>query len=66
MLNRNTTTQSLETLMSNILSRRRINRETQQMLMASLLGKAQLSGNEQAQVEKIFEAITQGRLKVID
>ena len=66
MLNSNAKTQSLESLMSNILSRRRINRETQRMLMTSLLGKAKLNSNEQAQVEQIFEAITQGRLRVID
>ena len=52
--------------MQTILNRRRINRETQQALMASLLGKAQLNSHEQAQVQKIFEAISQGRLRVID
>lgn len=66
MLSSKATTQSLENLMSNILSRRRISRETQRMLMDSLLGKAQLNSSEQAQVEKIFEALTQGRLRVID
>ncbi|MEM7062250.1 MAG: hypothetical protein AAF572_03705 [Cyanobacteria bacterium P01_B01_bin.77] len=66
MLNSNATTQSLESLMSNILSCRRITRETQRMLMSSLLGKAHLNNDEQAQVAKIFEAITQGRLRVID
>ena len=66
MLNSNAKTQSLESLMSNILSRRRISRETQRMLMDSLLGKAKLNNDEQAQVDKIFEAITQGRLRVID
>lgn len=66
MLNSNVATQSLESLMSNILSCRRINRETQRMLMTALLGKAQLNNDEQAQVAKIFEAITQGRLRVVD
>ena len=66
MLNRNATTQSLESLMQTILTRRRINRETQQALMASLLGKTQLNSHEQAQVQEIFEAINQGRLRVID
>ncbi len=67
MLNSNAKTQSsLESLMQTILTRRRINRETQQTLMASLLGKTQLNSHEQAQVEEIFEAITQGRLRVID
>ena len=66
MLNRNASTQSLESLMQTILTRRRINRETQQTLMASLLGKTQLNSNEQAQVQEIFEAINQGRLRVID
>ncbi|MEL7506991.1 MAG: hypothetical protein AAFN42_06625 [Cyanobacteria bacterium J06554_1] len=66
MLSRKTTTQSLESLMRSILSRRRINRETQHMLMQSLLGKHQLNSQEQEQVQKIFDAITQGRLRVID
>ncbi|MEM9977019.1 MAG: hypothetical protein AAF808_05260 [Cyanobacteria bacterium P01_D01_bin.2] len=66
MLSRTATTQSLESLMSNILSCRRLNRETQRMLMTLLLGKTQLNNQEQAQVEKIFEAISQGRLRVVD
>ncbi|MEM7793077.1 MAG: hypothetical protein AAF579_01330 [Cyanobacteria bacterium P01_C01_bin.118] len=66
MFKNNTKTQSLESLMKTILNRRRINRETQQMLMQSLLGKAHLNIQEQAQVQKIFEAINQGRLRVID
>lgn len=66
MLNSHVATQSLDTLMSNILSCRRITRENQRMLMSSLLGKDRLNNNEQAQVAKIFEAITQGRLRVID
>ncbi len=66
MLNRTPTTQSLESLMQMILTRRRLNRETQQTLMACLLGKSQLNSHEQAQVQEIFEAINQGRLRVID
>ncbi|MEO0736942.1 MAG: hypothetical protein AAFZ35_09070 [Cyanobacteria bacterium J06649_12] len=66
MLSRKTTTQPLDSLMRSILSRRRINRETQHVLMQSLLGKNQLNSQEQEQVQKIFEAITQGRLRVID
>lgn len=67
MLSSNTKTQSsLESLMQTILTRRRINRETQHTLMASLLRKTQLNSHEQEQVQEIFEAITQGRLRVID
>ena len=66
MLNSTVKAQSLENLISNILSCRRITRESQRILMASLLNKAQLNSNEQAQVDKIFEAITQGRLRVVD
>ena len=66
MLSRKTTTQPLDSLMRSILSRRRINRETQHVLMQSRLGKNQLNSQEQEQVQKIFEAITQGRLRVID
>ncbi|MBT9315727.1 hypothetical protein [Leptothoe spongobia] len=66
MLNGQTATQSLESLMRTILNRRRINRETQRMLMQSLLGKSNLNSQEQAWVQEIFEAINQGRLRVID
>ena len=66
MLKGQTATQSLESLMRTILNRRRINRETQNMLMQSLLGKTNLNSQEQAQVQEIFEAINQGRLRVID
>lgn len=66
MLNSGVKTQSLESLISNILRCRRITRETQNVLMTSLLNKSQLNSNEQAQVDKIFEAITQGRLRVVD
>ena len=66
MINGYKTTQSLESLMRTILNRRRINRETQRMLMQSLLGKAHLNSQEQAQVQEIFDAINQGRLRVID
>ncbi|MBT9313748.1 hypothetical protein [Leptothoe kymatousa] len=66
MLNPTPKTQSLESLMSNILRCRRITRANQRMLMASLLNKAQLNSDEQAQVNKIFEAITHGRLRVVD
>ena len=66
MLSRKQTTQSLESLMKSILNHRRINRETQRMLMTSLLGKNQLNSQELEQVQKIFEAITQGSLRVVD
>lgn len=66
MLSRQQKTQSLESLMKSILNHRRINRETQRMLMASLLGKNQLNSQELEQVQKIFEAITQGSLRVVD
>lgn len=66
MLNSTVKTQSLESLMKNILRCRRMTRESQRMLMELLLNKAQLNNNEQAQVDKIFEAITQGRLRVVD
>ncbi|MEA5462121.1 hypothetical protein [Leptothoe sp. PORK10 BA2] len=66
MLSHPQTTQSLDSLMSSILNHRRITRETQRILMQSLLGKNQLNRQEQEQVQKIFEGITQGRLRVID
>lgn len=66
MLNSTVKAQSLENLMSSILRCRRMTRESQQTLMELLLNKAQLNNNEQAQVDKIFEAISQGRLRVVE
>ena len=66
MLKSTSTTQSLESLMDKILNHRRLNRETQSLLMQLLLGKTRLNNHEQAQVKEIFEALNQGRLRVVD
>ena len=64
----NTTTSSrpLSTIVDQIFADRRITRQVQQDLMQTLLGKAQISSQEQAIAQRIFEAIQQGRLRVVD
>jgi hypothetical protein len=62
----NTTTRSLAALVDQIFADRRITRQVQQDLMQVLLGKAHISSQEQAVAQRIFEAIQQGRLRVVD
>ena len=62
----NTTSRSLAALVDQIFADRRITRQVQQDLMQVLLGKAHISSQEQAMAQRIFEAIQQGRLRVVD
>ncbi|MEY3299156.1 MAG: hypothetical protein RLZZ597_2416 [Cyanobacteriota bacterium] len=61
-----TTPHSLSAIVDQIFADRRITRQVQQDLMAVLLGKAHISHQEQVMAERIFEAIQQGRLRVVD
>ncbi|QQE63919.1 hypothetical protein GFS31_05900 [Leptolyngbya sp. BL0902] len=57
---------TLAAIADQIFTDRRITRQVQQDLMQLLLGKAQISSQEQALAQRIFEAIQQGRLRVVD
>jgi hypothetical protein len=61
-----TSPRPLATIVDQIFADRRITRQVQQDLMQTLLGKAQISSQEQAIAQRIFEAIQQGRLRVVD
>lgn len=61
-----TSTPTLASLVDQIFADRRITRQVQQDLMQVLLGKAQISSQEQAIAQRLFEAIQQGRLRVVD
>ncbi len=61
-----TTSRPLATIVDQIFADRRITRQVQQDLMQTLLGKAHISSQEQAIAQRIFEAIQQGRLRVVD
>lgn len=61
-----TSPRPLSTIVDQIFADRRITRQVQQDLMQTLLSKAQISSQEQAIAQRIFEAIQQGRLRVVD
>ncbi|MFH7245390.1 MAG: hypothetical protein ACHWZW_21335 [Spirulina sp.] len=61
-----TSPRPLATIVDQIFADRRITRQVQQDLMQTLLGKTQISSQEQAIAQRIFEAIQQGRLRVVD
>lgn len=59
-------TPTLIAIADQIFSDRRITRQVQHDLMQLLLSKAQISSQDQALAQSIFEAIQQGRLRVVD
>lgn len=56
---------TLEQTIEKILSSRRITRNDQTMLMASF-AKKNLSPNDAALINRVYEALHQGRLRVVD
>ncbi|HEY9735396.1 MAG TPA: hypothetical protein V6D06_03905 [Trichocoleus sp.] len=56
---------TLEQTIEKILSSRRITRNDQTLLMASF-GKKNLSPTDAALINQIYEALHQGRLRVVD
>lgn len=53
-------------LVEQLLTTRRITRHDQQRLMAALLSKAALSSEEQIQVNRVFDSLKQGYIRVVD
>lgn len=49
-----------------IFSSRRITRADQHRFMATALSKVRLSPDDQIQVDRVFEALRRGLLKVVD
>lgn len=60
------TSQSLKAIVDQIFAERRISRQVQQELMNILLSQPTLSNQDHATAQRVFEAIRQGRLRVID
>ncbi|WOD38280.1 hypothetical protein [Nodosilinea sp. E11] len=60
------TSQSLKVLVDQIFADRRINRQVQQELMAILLSQPHLSNQDHVTAQRVFDAIRQGRLRVVD
>jgi hypothetical protein len=61
-----TPTPSLKAIVDQIFADRRITRQVQHDLMQALLSQTQLSSQDQALAQRIFEAIKQGRLRVVE
>lgn len=60
------TSQSLKALVDQIFAERRISRQVQRELMDVLLSQPILSNQDQATAQRVFDAIRQGRLRVVD
>ncbi|HSM82237.1 MAG TPA: hypothetical protein VLS96_11145 [Nodosilinea sp.] len=60
------TDQSLKAIVDQIFADRRISRQVQQNLMDVLLSQPTLSNQDHATAQRVFEAIRQGRLRVVD
>lgn len=58
--------ENLQSVVDHIFTVRRISRNTQQQLMQLLLNRAQLSPQEQDYVQRIFDALGRGILRVVD
>ncbi len=61
-----TTSQSLKAIAEQIFAERRISRQLQRELMDILLSQPNLSNQDHATAQRVFDAIRQGRLRVID
>jgi hypothetical protein len=61
-----TTSKSLKAIVDQIFADRRISRQIQRELMNTLLSQPTLSNQDRAIAQRVFEAIRQGRLRVID
>lgn len=61
-----TTSQSLKSIVDQIFADRRISRQVQRELMDILLSQPTLSNQDHAIAQRVFDAIRQGRLRVVD
>lgn len=59
-------TSSLKEVVDRIFSTYRITRTDQQLFMKTLLSQDQLSSYEQEQIDRVFEALRRGLLRVVD
>jgi len=56
----------LQAIINDIFSQRCISRTTQQQLMQALFDRHQLSEHEEAQINRMFDAINRGQIRVTD
>jgi hypothetical protein len=57
---------SLEQIIEHILSARKINRSDQSHFMALLLAKKSLTKAEETQVNRVFDGLRKGLIRVVD
>jgi peptidoglycan hydrolase CwlO-like protein len=57
---------NIEQMVNKITASGRISRADQQQFMATLLSKTKISSKEEALVNRIFELLRAGRLRVVD
>jgi hypothetical protein len=57
---------TIEQLIDRIMHYRRINRADQERLMSVLLAKTMLSEAEHRQIDRVFDALRSGLVKVVD
>jgi hypothetical protein len=56
----------IESLIIRILNERRITRTDQQCLMSALLSKEALTSEEHNQINRVFDALRRGLIRVVD
>lgn len=56
----------LDVIIEHIFETRRITRADQKVFMTALLSKHNLTPSEQTQIDRVFAALRQGRLKVVE
>ncbi|MCD8490323.1 MAG: hypothetical protein LRZ84_27255 [Desertifilum sp.] len=57
---------AVEAIVERIFETRRITRADQQVFMSALLSKNSLNLSEQQQIDRVFEGLRQGRIRVVD
>jgi hypothetical protein len=57
---------SVETIVEHIFSVRQITRTDQQLLMSTLLTKNVLSGTDELLINRVFDALRKGLIRVVD
>lgn len=57
---------SLDKIVERIMAFRQISRIDQRLLMSSLLSKDSLSEQDQSNINRVFDALQRGLLKVVD
>ncbi|MBD2693019.1 hypothetical protein [Anabaena catenula] len=57
---------NLEAILERIFSNRRITRQDQYIMMSNLLHEEGLSDHDMKQINKVFDALKRGLIKVVD